>query len=369
MANDYYDILGVSKSASADEIKKAYRKLAHKYHPDKGEGGDEKKFKEINEAYQTLGKADKRKQYDQFGSTFGQGASGGPGGFNWQDFARQQQSGGFGGFNSQNMEFDLGDLFGDMFGFGGSSRRRRSSRQEGTDMEADVEIDFMEAVHGSERQFRIEHHVLCSHCKGNGAEPGTKIETCKTCGGSGSIEQVQRTVLGNFATRGVCPTCHGEGKEIKQKCRVCGGDGRELKRESIRVKIPAGVRSGGRIKISGRGEAGYRGGAPGDLYLTIRIRPDARFSRQGDDVLTDETISVADAVLGSTLLVQTVGGEVKLKIPAGMQSGKKFILKGKGIPHLQGRGKGDHIVRVVVDIPKKLSRNQKRLFEELKDLD
>jgi len=364
MANDFYEILGVSKSATADEIKKAYRKLAHKYHPDKGDGGDEKKFKEINEAYQTLSNSQKRQQYDQFGSTFGQGAGGGAGGFNWQDFARANQ----GGFGSQSQEFDLGDLFGDMFGFGGGRTRRRSSRQEGTDIDAEVQIDFMDAVHGAEKQFSVEHHVVCSHCSGNGAEPGTKIETCATCGGSGTVEQVQRTVLGNFATRAVCPSCHGEGKTIKEKCNICGGDGRELKQESIRVKIPAGVNSGGRIKLAGKGEAGYRGGVPGDLYLTLQLRPHPRFSRDGDDVKTQETISIASAVLGSSIFIETVDGEVRLKVPAGTESGKTFVLKNKGIPHLRSRGKGDHLVKIIVEIPKKLSRDQKKLFEELQDL-
>lgn len=365
MAKDYYDILGVSKSASADELKKAYRKLAHTYHPDKGDGGDEKKFKEINEAYQTLSNPQKRQQYDQFGSTFGQGQAGGPGGFNWQDFARANQAG---GFNSQNMEFDLGDLFGDMFGFGGGRRTRRSGRQEGGDIEADVDVDFTDAVSGVEKQFSVEHHVVCQTCKGNGAEPGTRIETCSTCGGSGTVEQVQRTVLGNFATRGVCPTCGGEGKSIKEKCHTCRGDGRQMQQESIRVKIPAGVNTGGRIKLTGRGEAGYRGGAPGDLYLTIRIRPHQKFRRVDDNVLSEELISVSDAALGTSILVETVEGPVKLKIPSGTDSGKTFLLKHKGIPHLRSRGKGDHLVKILVEIPKKLTRDQKKLFEQLREL-
>lgn len=363
MAKDYYDILGVSKSASKDEIKKAYRKLAHQHHPDKGSGGDDKKFKEINEAYQVLGNDQKRKQYDQFGSTFNQqgGFGGAGGGFNWQDFARTQGQAGYG----QNVEFDLGDLFGEFFG-GGSRRRGRSrSQSQGADIEAVVEVDFMDVVRGAEKQYAITHSIVCQTCHGNGAEPGTSVKSCTTCKGSGTVQRVQQTMLGNFATQSPCPTCDGEGSVIEKSCRACGGDGRVSSKENLKVKIPAGISEGERLRISGKGDAGFRGATPGDLYLQIHITPHSHFVRSNDDIHTRETITISDAVLGTAIQVETVEGPVRLKIPSGTDSGKKFVLKNKGIPHLRSRGKGDHVVTVHIDIPKKLSRTQKKLFEEL----
>lgn len=368
MAKDYYDILGVARGATQDEIKKAYRKLAHKHHPDKGNGGDDSKFKEVNEAYQVLGNEQKRKQYDQFGSAFNQqggfggGAGAGAGGFNWQDFSR---AGGQGGFN-QNVEFDLGDLFGDFFGFGGSRRRGARSRQQGGgDIEAVITIDFMDVVKGAEKQYAVTHKILCETCKGSGAEPGSSATICETCKGSGAVQRVQQTMLGNFATQVQCPTCQGEGTIIKKTCTTCGGDGHHTKKEEIKVKIPAGISEGERLRLSGKGDAGYRGTHAGDLYLQIHIIPNQKFERRDDNVHTTETLAIPDAVLGTTIQVETVEGAVRLKIPAGTDSGKKFILKHKGIPHLRSRGHGDHVVTVKVDVPKKLTREQKRLFEEL----
>lgn len=368
MAKDYYDLLGVSKSATQDEIKKAYRKLAHKHHPDKGNGGDGKAFKEINEAYQTLGNEQKRKQYDQFGSAYNQqggfGGAGATGGFNWQDYTRQQQ----GGFGGQQVDFDLGDLFGDFFG-GGSRRRGGSQSRTGSDIAAVIEIDFMDVVHGVEKEYAISHKIPCERCKTTGAEPGSTVETCSTCNGSGAVEQVQRTMLGNFATQSVCPTCNGEGKKITKTCKMCGGDGHHAVKENIKVKIPAGISEGERIRLTGKGNAGYRGAEPGSLYLEIHIRPDKRFERIGDDIQTIERVPIADAVLGTSILIETVEGKVKMKIPAGTDSGKKFILKNKGITHLRSRGRGNHVVIVEIDIPKKLSREQKRLYEQLQQTD
>lgn len=366
MAKDYYDILGVSKTASTDDIKKAYRKLAHQFHPDKQTGGDEAKFKEVNEAYQVLGNEAKRKQYDQFGQSFGANGQG-AGGFSWQDFARAN---GQGGFNGQSMDFDFGDLFGDLFGFGGGSRsRRRSQSSQGADTSAEMTITLLEAVTGTEKKFSLKHYVLCERCKGNGAEPGTKISDCKTCGGAGEVQQVQQTVFGQFATRAVCPTCHGDGKSIVQKCSECKGEGRTRQDSTITVKIPAGIADGEQIRLSGKGEAGKKGGAAGDLYLAIRVLTDDRFIRKGDNIHSRVVISIPEAVLGTNREVDTVEGPVTLKIPSGTESGKIFILRNKGIPHLRSRGKGDHLVTVEVEIPKRLSREQKRLFEQLQETD
>lgn len=361
MAKDFYDILGVSRNASQDDIKKAYRKLAHQHHPDKG-GGDEAKFKEVNEAYQVLGNEEKRGKYDQFGSAY-QNTAGGQGaaGFNWQDFA---QSGG--GFGSQNVEFDLGDLFGDMFGFSSSRSRKSRGNESGRDMSVEMVIPFSDAVFGSKRDIEIDRLVTCNRCEGIGGEPGSETKTCSTCRGSGEVQQVQQSFLGQFATRTACPTCKGEGKIISDPCKKCHGQGREKSRSAIRVTIPAGISEGERVRLSGQGEAGVRGSEAGDLYITFRIQADSRFTRLGDNITSTHTISIADAVLGTTIEVETVDGLVKLKIPAGTESGKQFILRGKGVTHLRSRGRGDHLVRVEVTIPKKLSKQEKRLFEELR---
>lgn len=377
MAKDYYNILGVAKNATQDEIKKAYRKLAHQYHPDK-KGGDEAKFKEVNEAYQALGNPEKRKQYDQFGQAFGGAGqpSGFGGGFSWQDYARASQGGGgpfSGGFRQQNVEFDLGDLgdiFGDLFGFGrstGSRRVRHSAR--GNDIETIMTIDFQEAVFGTEKVIDLYKNVTCPHCSGNGAEPGTKIETCGTCGGNGQIEQIQRTILGAFRTVGVCPDCQGEGKKTSTKCKKCRGEGRLKESERIKVKIPAGISDGETIRLSGKGEAGLKGSGTGDLYIILRVRPNPEFKREGDNIISEVEISFSQAALGDKIPIKTLEGEVMLKIPGGTQSGKVFKLNGKGVPHLRSRGRGDHLVTVNVITPSKLSREQKKLFEELNELE
>ncbi len=370
MAKDYYKILGVEKGASQDEIKKAYRKLAHQYHPDKP-GGDEAKFKEVNEAYQVLGNAQKRQQYDQFGQTFGQGGApgGGFGGFSWEDFARA--SGGQGPFQGgqQNVEFDfgdLGDVFGDLFGFGRSSRARRGGRaSRGGDIQAEMTVTFHEAVFGADKIIELYKLITCPHCSGNGAEPGTKIETCKTCGGRGQVEQVQRTILGAMRSARVCPDCRGEGKIPSQKCRQCRGEGRVKQNEKIKIKIPAGISDGETIRLSGKGEAGARGATAGDLFIGVRVTPDPQFKREEDNILSNIDISFSQAALGTKIPITTLEGEVSLKIPAGTQSGKVFRLKDKGVPHLRSRGRGDHLVTVNVVTPTGLSRQQKKLFEEL----
>lgn len=360
MAANYYDLLGVSKSASQDEIKKAFRAKAHQYHPDKSTG-DAEKFKQINEAYQVLSDAEKRQQYDQYGQTFDQARrqGGGPAGGN-------PFGGGYGGFGG-NVDFgDLGDIFGDMFGFGGASRGR-SRPARGSDIQATIRIPFRVAAFGGEETIQLRHHVTCRRCAGNGAEPGTSVETCPTCKGTGQVQRVQQTILGAMQTVQVCSTCHGEGTTIKTKCTVCHGSGREEQTETITVKIPSGIASGQRIKLSGRGEAGQRGTPAGDLYLEVDVQEDPVFRRADDDVLTTSTVPFTVATLGGAVSVETLDGPVTLKIPAGTASGKVFIIKGKGIPRLRGRGRGDQRVTVEIDIPTKLSAKAKKLLKELQD--
>jgi len=366
---DLYSVLGVDKNATQDEIKKAYRKLAHKYHPDK-QGGDENKFKEVNSAYQVLGNEQKRKQYDQFGSSFNQaGGAGGPGGMNWEDFARAQGTAGGGpfggGFNQQNVEFDMGDIFGDLFGFGRRSSGGRSRSTQGNDIQTEMQVEFRDAVFGAEKLVDLYKYKICSKCGGDGAEPGSKIETCKTCQGRGQVERVQQTILGAFRTASVCPDCGGEGKTIGKKCTKCGGEGRAKESEKMKIKIPAGISDGETIRLAGKGEAGQKGTMPGDLFITIKVTPDPNFKREDDNIISEEDISFSQAALGDKIKVQTLDGKVMLKIPAGTQSGKVFKLSGKGVPHLRTRGRGDHLVTVNVVTPTKLTRQQKKLFEEL----
>jgi len=283
MAKDYYDILGVGKSASQDEIKKAYRKLAHKYHPDKG-NGDDTKFKEINEAYQTLGNTEKRKQYDQFGQSFAGGQ--GPGGMNWQDFARSAGQGGFGNAGG-NIHFDFGDLgdFEDLFsGIFGGSTRRTSRPTRGADIELRLHISFEEAVFGTKKQITLERYEKCKTCDGQGAAPGSKVEKCNRCHGTGRVETVQRTMLGMMRNVAVCPDCQGEGVSFSESCRNCQGEGRVRTSSQVEVNIPAGVNSGTTLKLSGEGQAGLRGQDTGDLYLEIQVKPSTKFTRRGDDM-------------------------------------------------------------------------------------
>jgi molecular chaperone DnaJ len=361
MSKDYYKILGVEKSATKDEIKKAFRKKAHEYHPDK-KGGDEAKFKELNEAYQVLGDEKKRSQYDQFGSAFnGAGGGGGFNGFN-----------GFSGFNGGGASYnvnmdDLGDIFGgigDIFGFGGSSRSG-TRKQRGRDLQLNVTISFAEAVSGVDKEFALDKKVVCDHCNGNLAEPGSKIETCKTCNGSGRVTRVQRTILGNMQMQSTCETCGGEGKTYSQLCKKCHGQGTSVEKTKLKVRIPAGIDDGGTIRLSGQGEAGDKGASTGDLYLQINVIPDKKFERDGADIRTRVIISFTQAALGDKIDIETVHGPVKLKIPSGTQSGTTFKLRGKGMPNLRGGGNGDHYAKVQVKTPTSLSRKQKELIKEL----
>lgn len=360
MAKDYYDILGVGKSANADEIKTAFRKKAHEHHPDKG--GNAEKFKELNEAYQVLGNAEKRQRYDQFGSAaFNQGA----GGAGW---GGSQGFSGFQGGEGVNFDFgDLGDMFGgfsDIFGFGGgSSGAKKASR--GRDLEMSLSLDFLEAAFGAEKELNFPKNTTCDHCDGNGAEPGAKIETCKTCGGAGRVSRIQRTILGNIQTQATCSHCSGEGKIYSQKCTKCGGNGISREQVKLKVKIPAGINNGESIRLSGQGEAGLKGSPAGDLYLRINLKPDKKFSREAYDIRTEETISVKQAILGDKIDIKTIHGILKLKIPEGTQSGTVFKLKEKGVPKLHNRGLGDHYIKILVQIPLGLDRKKKQLLEAL----
>lgn len=345
MAEDYYTILGVERSATAEDIKRAYRKLAHQHHPDKA-GGDEERFKKINEAYQILGDDQKRTQYDSFGST---GSSGNP-------FESAQ---GFGGFN------DFSDIFNDFFGGGRPSQRTRT--RPGDDVALDMTFDFAAPAQAQEREVRYRVHQTCERCHGNRAEPGTPITDCSTCRGQGVVTVTRQTMLGVFSQSVVCPTCHGEGKKISTVCSQCGGSGRQLLTRTLAITIPAGIADGQTIRITGKGEAPEGGGgSPGDLYVTVHIKPEKGLKREGDDVVSEATIPFVDAALGTTVPVKTIYGKEFVSVPAGTQPGTAIKISSKGFPHLGRAGTGNHTVTVHVEIPKKLSRQQRELLQQFK---
>ncbi|ABO51005.1 chaperone protein DnaJ [Desulforamulus reducens MI-1] len=342
---DYYEVLGLSKGASADEIKKAYRKLARQYHPDAYQGDKaeaETKFKEIAEAYAVLSDPEKRTSYDQFGhaATDGQGFG----------------AGGFGGFNG-----DFGDIF-DMF-FGGMGRQRNGP-QKGNDLRVNMEISFKEAAFGVERDIQVPRTENCDTCGGSGAAPGSSTKTCGTCHGSGQVQYAANSPFGRIVQSRTCDKCHGTGKIIEKLCPTCRGAGQIRKTKSIHVKIPAGVDEGSRLRLSGEGEAGLRGGPPGDLYVYILVRPHKFFRREGNEVVCDMEISFAQAALGDVLEVPTLDGSADLKVPEGTQTGTIFRIRGKGIPYLNGSGRGDQHVRVRVVTPTRLNEKQKDLLRE-----
>ncbi len=359
---DYYEVLGVGKTASPDEIKKAFRRLAVEHHPDRG--GNEERFKEINEAYEVLKDSSKRQRYDQFGHA-GVGSSaaseGGPsfGGFDFGGFRTQP---------GQEFHFDfgdlgLGDILGSFFGGAGSGRGRQNR---GRDMETDVEISFEEAVFSTEVEFGLNMEDICEHCKGTTVEPGYQLKTCETCKGSGQVTNIMRTIFGNIRQAAPCPTCKGKGKIPEKACTVCRGKGTRRKHQSIKLKIPAGIDDGATIRLREHGEA-IAEGPKGDLYVNVRVKPHKKFTREGDLILSSEHISMIDAALGTEIDVETVDGNVRMKVPAGTQSGSDFKLSGHGVPHIRGSGRGAHIVTILVDTPTKLSAKQKQLLEDLKN--
>ena len=354
---DYYEVLGVAKGASDDEIKKAFRRKAIELHPDK-EGGDEAKFKEVNEAYEVLKDQQKRQRYDQFGHAGVGGAAGGGG----NPFA------GFGG-QGQHVNFDFGDMgdIGDLFGsfFGGGGNRRRKQPVRGRDVEMALELDFEEAIFGVETEVALNLNDTCSHCKGVTAEPGHAMKVCDTCKGSGQEVRVAQTIFGNIQQAVTCHTCEGKGKIPEKKCTVCHGKGVERKDKKVKIKIPAGIDDGATVRLREYGEA-TAGGAKGDLYVHVRVKPHKEFTREGTLVLSKVHINMVDAALGTEIEVTTVDGPVTMKVPAGTQSGTDFKLSGHGVPHLRSGSRGAHIVTVLVDTPEKLSKEQKELLEQFR---
>lgn len=351
---DYYDVLGVSKTATLDEIKKSYRSLAKKYHPDVSKEKDaEAKFKEVQEAYDVLGDQTKRSQYDRFGHA---GANGNPfegfGGF-------EGFSGGFGGFE---------DIFSNLFG-GGASRTRPQSEREGEDINMRMTIDFMEAVKGIKKKIEVDITEDCPHCHGTGAESSKDIETCPRCHGSGYVNVEQRTIFGAMRTQSVCPVCGGRGQNIKNKCHVCNGNGRVKVKKSVDVNIPPGVDNDMTLRVPGYGHGGKRGGESGDLYITFRVRPHKVFKRKGNDILLDIPISFTQAALGDQIEVPTITGKVDLKIPAGIQSGTTLRLKNQGTFDVRNKRKGDQLVTINIETPKNLTNDEKKLFQQLEKLD
>jgi len=346
---DYYETLGVGKGASQDEIKRSYRNMARKYHPDVNkEAGATEKFKEINEAYQVLSDPNKRSQYDYYGQAGPQGGAGG----------------GFGGFDFNQGFEDFGDL-GDLFGaFFGGRQARRAGPVRGDDLRYDLRLKLEEAAKGVAKEIEVTHFTACATCKGSGAKPGTSPVKCSTCGGSGQVRQNQRTILGNITSVVTCPTCHGTGETIKTPCPNCHGSGLEKKKHKVRVDIPAGIESGYRLRVAGAGNAGVKGGPPGDLYLFITVESHPLFNRDGANLYYRQPISFLQAILGDEIKVPTLDGEAALKIPPGTQPNTNFKLKDKGLPNLGRRDKGDLYVLVEVKIPEKLTKEQEELLRK-----
>lgn len=361
MAKDYYHILGIKKDATGEDIKKAYYKLAHKHHPDKG--GDEKKFKEVNEAYQVLSSKEKRSQYDRFGRVFG-GGEGGAGQEPGSDFQWA-----WGAKPEMDFEFDFGDL-GDMveevFGFGGSRRQRDLKR--GKDIEVDIEISLEETLKGREKEIVIDKYILCSRCQGIGAEPGTKVNQCFSCRGTGQVQQIKRSIFGSFTRFTVCPECKGEGQKPEKPCNVCKGEGRVKGEEAVEVFIPEGVDANQVIKLEGKGDYGRKGGKAGNLYFKIFVKKHPVFERKGDDLYIWLPILFSQAAAGDEIEAPTLEGKkILLKIPSGTESGKVLRITGKGIPHFSGWGRGNLYVELIIKIPKKLTKRQRELLEQLKE--
>jgi molecular chaperone DnaJ len=352
MNKDYYNILGLEKGASKDEVKKAFRKLAAKYHPDK-QGGDEEKYKEVTEAYAVLGDDKKKAEYDTYGHAFNNGGGGGFGGFNWADFAQQG-----GGFNAGGFEFDLNDIF-ENFGFGGGRRAER-----GRDVSIDINLTFNESIFGVTRKVLITKNNTCTFCQGSGAKTGSEKVSCTTCGGNGKIRETRQSIMGSFSTVRECNECHGTGKVPKEKCEHCHGAGIARTQEEISIKVPAGIQNGEVIRMTGRGEA-IASGQPGDLYIKVHVESHKTIRREGTTLYSNLPIKLTDALLGNTYRIETLDGNVEIKIPAGIAHGELIRIKEKGVP--SERGRGDFMVKVSIEMPKKLSRKAQKLVEDLKE--
>lgn len=349
-SKDYYSILGIEKGASKDEIKKAFRKLAAKYHPDK-KTGDESKFKEISEAYAVLGDDKKRAEYDAYGQSFAGAGGGQYGGFSGQ-----------GGFNTAGFDFDINDIF-ESFGFGGGFGGRREQR--GRDISVDIELSFKDAIFGVKRSLLITKNNTCSECSGTGAKPGTDMHKCATCNGQGKIRETRQSIMGNFTTVRECSTCNGRGEVPKEKCGTCAGNGVVRSESEITIDIPAGVENGEMIRMTGQGEA-IPNGTPGDLYIKLHVKADPNIKREGNNLIKNLPVKLTDALLGSTYKVDTLDGTVEIKIPAGVKHNEMLRIKGKGVPTGNNR-RGDFMVRVHIETPSKLSRKAKKLVEELRE--
>mgnify|MGYP006294143173 CR=1 FL=1 len=350
---DYYEVLGLERGASRDEVKKAFRKLAAQYHPDK-QTGDEEKYKEITEAYAVLGDEKRKAEYDTYGHAFasggGAGQAGGFGGFNWADF--QNAGGGF--------EFDLNDIF-ENFGFGGGGTRARAR---GRDMSIDINITFADAVFGTTREVLITKNALCDTCDGSGAKPGTKVTTCTTCGGHGKVRETRQSIMGSFTTVRECSVCRGTGEVPEERCGTCAGSGVRRRQEEVTIAVPAGIENGEVIRMPGRGEA-MPNGEPGDLYIKVHVEPHTAITRSGTTLYRTLPVKLTDALLGNTYRVETLDGEMEIKVPAGIAHGEQLRIRGRGVP--SERGRGDFLVKVSIEIPKKLSRKARKLVEELQN--
>lgn len=355
MARDYYEVLGVSRSASPEEVKRAYRRLARKYHPDiNKEEGAEEVFKEINRAYEILSEPEMRSRYDRFGEA-GVGSAAGGAGF--QDFSDM------GGFADIFETF-----FGGFGGPGGQTSRRRGPAR-GDDLRLDLKLDFKEAIFGGEKEIKISHLETCGTCGGSGAKPGTRPTTCSTCGGSGQVRRTTRTPFGSFAQVSTCPTCNGTGEMVEERCETCGGSGHRQESKKLKITIPAGVDNGTRLRVSGEGDAGQRGGPAGDLYVYLFVEEDAKFRRDGINILSDLKITYLQAILGANIEVDTVDGKVAMEIPSGTQPNTVLTLENRGVPKLGNPvSRGDHLISVQVQIPTRLKPEERELIEKLAEL-
>ena len=365
---DYYEVLGVNKNATDDELKKAYRKLAKKYHPDANPDNKkeaEEKFKEVNEAYETLSDPQKRRMYDQFGADGPQGFGGGQGPFGQGGYYSYSSS----GFNGFDDFGDLGDIFSSFFGggFGGrSSSRKQNGPRKGADLNLRMEITFEQAFSGVEKEITVTRDEICDHCHGTGAKPGTSVTKCTMCNGTGQVTQVQNTILGQMQTRRTCTACHGTGEVIKEPCEICHGRGTVRKQPRIKVKIPAGIDDNQTVVLRGEGEPGQKGGPKGDLYITVRIKKHSIFTRNGNNVMCEVPITITQATLGADLEIPMVDGtKVSYKIPDGTQTGTKFVIKNKGFKSVNSSSIGDFVFTVNVQTPKKLTKEQRELLIQL----